>query len=240
MLPLDPDDVIRDYGPLLSRIARQFYRTAESARDALQEAWVEVLRSLPQYRGESSPQTWIYRVAWRRMLAYRTEERRETLRQIRERYDTEQLPASPQHEGEARLWIESVCRNCMTGVLHCLSSDQRLTFLFRQIAGLGVRDTAAILETTESNVRQLFHRARRILAQFLTEDCAYSGPSAHCRYGADPVIHSTGLHAEFARLGAFSSRVAAYRAAKGIFPAKNEWERYLRTGQLSQPPSPLP
>lgn len=238
--PLDPQTLVRDHGPMLSRLARQFFRNGEEASDALQEAWIEVLKALPQFRGESSPRTWVYRVAWRRMLAHRNQERRETLGQLRHRYDLSRVHQPPAESGETRLWIESICQNCMTGVLHCLTADQRLAFLFRQIAKFEMAEVALILETTEANVRQLVHRARRILGRFLSEDCAHSGPEAHCRWGADDGVRQTGLHAAFERLGSFSSQVAAYRAADGIFPGKNEWERYLQTGELSQRPVPSP
>lgn len=225
---------------MLSRLARQFFRNREEASDALQEAWIEVLRSLPQFRGDSSPRTWVYRVAWRKMLAHRNQERQETLRQLRHRYDLTRVHRPPTDTGETRLWIESVCQNCMAGVLHCLTADQRLAYLFRQIARFEIGEVALILETTEANVRQLVHRARRILGKFVSEDCAYSGPEARCRWGADEWVRNTGLHAAFARLGSFASQAAAYRAADGLFPGKNEWERYLQTGELSQRPPTTP
>jgi len=237
---MDTATIAREFGPLISSLAHQFYGRAEDARDAAQEAWVEVLTSLPDFRGESSLKTWVYRVAWRRILAHKTKEREGSLRHLRRQYAEHELVGPAGHGPEARFWAEETCRNCMTGVLQCLTPDQRLCFLFRHTAELSFEDIAAILDTTVANVRQLFSRARRTLARFLSSDCAYARPTNTCRYGMDRSLQATGLKETFVRLGSFGSLVEAYRVHPKAMPGRNEWEHHLSTGSLSQESSSPP
>jgi RNA polymerase sigma-70 factor (ECF subfamily) len=52
----------RRYGPSILRRARTLLRNEASARDALQEVFVRLLRSEPDFRGQPSPLHWLYRV----------------------------------------------------------------------------------------------------------------------------------------------------------------------------------
>lgn len=47
------EEIARSYGPLVSSICRRMLRDPEAARDAAQEAWVQILKSLPSFRGEA-------------------------------------------------------------------------------------------------------------------------------------------------------------------------------------------
>ena len=44
------------------------FRDEDEAREPAQAAWVEVLASLPGFRGESKLGTWIYTVVYRKIL----------------------------------------------------------------------------------------------------------------------------------------------------------------------------
>lgn len=86
--PRDPDEELRqalarkDHRTaahvLVSRFADEMYRFCVSAagsrqdgEDLAQEVLGEACRSLPRFRGHSSVRTWLYRVAWHKVLDYR-------------------------------------------------------------------------------------------------------------------------------------------------------------------------
>ncbi len=86
--PPDPDRELREalargdhraaaHG-LVSRFGAEMYRFCVSAagsrqdgEDLAQEVLGEACRSLPRFRGRSSVRTWLYRVAWHKVLDYR-------------------------------------------------------------------------------------------------------------------------------------------------------------------------
>lgn len=65
---LSPPQIVEQYGPLVSSIAHRMNLNRVSVEDATQEAWLEILRSLPTFEGRSSLSTWIYTIASRTVL----------------------------------------------------------------------------------------------------------------------------------------------------------------------------
>lgn len=51
------------YGPVLFHRCRQILRNDEDANDAVQETFAKVLRKWDEFRGQSSPLTWMYRIS---------------------------------------------------------------------------------------------------------------------------------------------------------------------------------
>jgi len=223
-----PETIAREFGPLVSSLAFQFFGSHDEARDAAQEAWTEILQSLDSFRGDSSLKTWVYSVAWRRMLRLKRQGRLHSLRTLRRDYH-ENEPVGPEDFGpEARFWAEETCRHCMTGVLFCLTPEQRLAFLFRYTAELPYEEIAEILETSHDNARQLYSRARALLAQFMSSDCSYTAPNKTCAYGVHRWAGPSGLEAAFARMGSFGNAVEAFRIHPRLMPGPNYWEKFLK------------
>jgi len=221
---VSPQELIKDYGQLVSSLAYQFFGNQEDAREAAQEAWVEILGALPGFQGKSSLSTWIHTVAWRRLLKWKKTERKHSLMDLRTHYQRDQI-ADPHRQGpELRQWVEETCRRCMTGVLFCLSSRQRLVFLLRLTAALPYPEIADILNTTAGNARKLYSRARAILAEFLSADCAHVSRTASCAYGMDRYIRTTALNETFELLRRFGTVVEAYRILPQAMPGPNYWE----------------
>jgi RNA polymerase sigma-70 factor (ECF subfamily) len=64
MAELPPTRELFDrYGAMVYRRCAAILRSDEAARDAVQEVFLRVIERRRQYRGESSPSTWLYAVA---------------------------------------------------------------------------------------------------------------------------------------------------------------------------------
>jgi RNA polymerase sigma-70 factor (ECF subfamily) len=57
------EEVMRDYGSALERLARAYEADAEARRDLLQEIHIALWRSLARFDNRCSVRTWMYRVA---------------------------------------------------------------------------------------------------------------------------------------------------------------------------------
>jgi len=53
----DINRIVNDYGSLVSSICRRMLRNDEDVKDAVQEAWMEILKGLPKFRGEAQIST---------------------------------------------------------------------------------------------------------------------------------------------------------------------------------------
>ena len=68
---------INDYRGLLFKICNLYCRDAEDRKDLFQEMVLQLWKAFPSFRGESSPSTWMYRVALNTAISnYRKELRR--------------------------------------------------------------------------------------------------------------------------------------------------------------------
>src|SRR6266480_3307354 len=80
-LPFAPDDVERrtltaervyhDYAPRIYSMARRMVSNEKDAEDVTQEVFLQVVRKLPTFRGESAFPTWLHRVTVNAALAHR-------------------------------------------------------------------------------------------------------------------------------------------------------------------------
>jgi len=223
----EPAVLIEAYGPLVTNLCRSFFRNEDDAREASQEAWLTVLASLKDFRGESRFQTWLFTVVYRRVLRIKQEARRLSLRELRENYHGTDFEAPASARPDLQFWVMETCRNCLKGVLFCLESEARLVFLFRFVVDLSYPQIAGIMQKSEPAVRQLASRARRTVGRFLSGECGLTRPGATCRCRNDRWVKETHLQARFARLGRVVQLAELYRNAGKVFPGRNYWEGML-------------
>ncbi len=64
------EQLMREYGPLIKRIAASYEADKELARDLAQEIFLAVWRALPSFRAKSSLRTFIARIAHNRAVTH--------------------------------------------------------------------------------------------------------------------------------------------------------------------------
>ena len=157
--------IMDEYGPAWSRLAFG-YEKAEPAREELvQEIALAVWQALPNFRGECSERTIIYRIAHNRGLthAYRRERAHDAL---------DELPPSLEPRDPRPLPEEQIAIAKQRDRLR--SAIQRLPLVYRQAVMLMLEDLshteiAEILGISESNVAVRLNRARKALKKVLGE-----------------------------------------------------------------------
>src|SRR6266436_7621498 len=70
-LPLTAERVYHDYAPRVYNMARRMVSNEKDAEDVTQEVFLQVVRKLPTFRGESALPTWLHRVTVNAALAHR-------------------------------------------------------------------------------------------------------------------------------------------------------------------------
>src|SRR5262247_1834630 len=63
--------VYHDYAPRVYNMARRMVSNEKDAEDVAQEVFLQVVRKLPTFRGESAFPTWLHRVTVNAALAHR-------------------------------------------------------------------------------------------------------------------------------------------------------------------------
>ncbi|MGC4121617.1 MAG: sigma-70 family RNA polymerase sigma factor [Myxococcales bacterium] len=223
--PSTPDlnALAAQYGRLVSSLCWRMTRDEEKAREAAQEAWLEIARGLPTFEGRSSLSTWIFQVAWRAVRRHTLDERRYSVRFLREYFAGPEVEAGPMSDPERRAWVKSMCDKCLAGTLQCLEPEARMAYLLRDVADLEYEEVAQVLGKEPATARQLASRARRKLQAFLTDQCALANPDGPCRCRMRRHVAAVDLPAEYARLRASMRLVRLYRESNQVLPQRAFW-----------------
>ena len=137
----------------------------ELARDVAQEVFLRLFRVIRRFRRGGRFDPWLYRITVH--LAIDALRRERPHRQAASLDDLiETAPgAAPTGEDLRRREV----RRIFAELSPLLGRRQRAAFVLREIEGLPTSEVAAILETTESTVRNHVQQARRTLQRALRE-----------------------------------------------------------------------
>ncbi len=173
---------VEAYSGQVYRLALKMLQNPQDAEDILQETFIKAYKALPKFEGRSSLSTWLYRIATNEALMFlrkkrpvqvsvdesiENDEGHERPRQI---IDWCCLPESELMSSEAR---ENLDRSVQQ-----LPESLRTVFLLRDIEGLSTRETAEVLDISESAVKTRLSRARFRLRELLSAYYSDRIPSA--------------------------------------------------------------
>ncbi|HEY4786634.1 MAG TPA: sigma-70 family RNA polymerase sigma factor [Bacteroidales bacterium] len=223
---IDAEKLVAQYGTMVSGISHRMILNHELAREAAQEVWYEVFKSLGSFHGDSELSTWIYTIAKRTILRYAKNEK--TLSQI----ELEGIRALPPIEydgldGNKSDWVKEKCDWCLTALCHCLTNDARLIFIFRENIGLSYKQISKIMEMTEDNVRQISSRSLTKVRNFFKDTCPLYNPKGTCKCRITKHVLSLDLDKEYAKVRKIMRLVDVFQKFEKELPRKNYWEKFL-------------
>ncbi|MFY2763721.1 RNA polymerase sigma factor [Arenimonas sp. MALMAid1274] len=156
---VDIEQVLREHGPMLARIAGSYESDPARRDDLLQEISVAVWRALPSWRGDASLRTFAARVAHNRAIDHLSREKRA---QGDELHDEHADPdASPLQHAEAHQR-----RTDLLAAVRGLPLGQRQVVVLA-LEGFSQREIGQALSLEENTVTQRLSRARRQLQSVL-------------------------------------------------------------------------
>jgi RNA polymerase sigma-70 factor (ECF subfamily) len=166
---------------MVFNLAARLLGDPEEAKDAAQEVFLQVFRTLGRFEGRSSLRTWIFRIVvnhcrnrqrwWRR----RKKDRCCAIEDLTPAQEA-RLPAGPESESpyeHARRGEEA--RQVQAALLR-LSFDHRAILILREIQGLSCEQVAAALHVPEGTVKSRLARARDALRLQLEGTLARARP----------------------------------------------------------------
>jgi RNA polymerase sigma-70 factor, ECF subfamily len=161
-----PEEVVREYAPLVYNLARRMLGNAADAEDVTQDVFLQVLRKLPTFRGESAFPTWLYRVTVNSALAYRRKRSVREGRRVQEPLDEFQEDGS--HRGPIRHWTRGPLQQILDRETHLLIEDAiarlpegyRDVYVLADVEGLPNAEIGEMLRLSIPAVKSRLHRAR--------------------------------------------------------------------------------
>ena len=149
------------YGPRIEGTCRLICASEEDAKDAAQEARIDILRGLAKFQGRSKLTTWLHVVTTRAAMRTSQKRRRIMTREPMLDDDTAAVPAPAASEADPGT-SERVRR-----ALAMLRPEVRRIVVLRDYLDVGYDDIARELDMTESHVRVTLTRAHKALRAVL-------------------------------------------------------------------------
>ncbi|HEY6878090.1 MAG TPA: sigma-70 family RNA polymerase sigma factor [Polyangiales bacterium] len=152
------------------QMAVAMLRSPQDASDVVQEAFVRVHRHLPDFQGNSSFYTWLYRISLN--LAYDQLRRRKTQRQVdyddtvgRAEEGTDATHLTPAIDGAdpGRTASRKELAAKIQAALATLPEHHRQVILLREVEGLSYEEIAKIMNVPKGTIMsRLFHARRKM------------------------------------------------------------------------------
>jgi RNA polymerase sigma-70 factor (ECF subfamily) len=160
-------NLVAEHQEMVINTCYRFVFNREDAEDLAQDVFVEVFRSLEQFREESKLSTWIYRIAVTKSLDHLRRIKRikrfGTLKRVIGVEDPSVNVAAPFSENPAETLEENERSKVLQNALQHLPDNQKTAFLLSKQDGFSNQEIADILKTTVSAVESLIHRAKKNL-----------------------------------------------------------------------------
>jgi RNA polymerase sigma-70 factor (ECF subfamily) len=149
--------VVRYQDRLFNSLVR-LLGSAEDARDAVQEAFVQAFVKLDSFRGSSAFYTWLYRIAFNQAMSH-ARRQRPTRSLDEEQSERGREPVDGQPAPDARLQLGERARQVQRALAE-LSAEYREVIVLREMDGCKYEQIAEILELPVGTVRSRLFRAR--------------------------------------------------------------------------------
>lgn len=183
------DTLVRKYGQKVYNIAYRITANHHDAEDVTQETFIQVHRNLHKFRGESTPYTWIYRIAVNASL----QRRRQADKAYIDGLDATILEFRDDLPDDVRHWqndpetryiydqlLSEVQQACYHFITFRLTDEQRIVYVLRVILGFSLDDIAEILDLDKNTVKARLQRAKASLKSYFSGRCQWIEGGGDC------------------------------------------------------------
>ena len=179
------EDLIRKHQPFIFNLAWKMVQNPVDAQDITQEVLIKVTTKLSQFKGESQFRTWLYRIVVNHFLKMKKACREENVTSfevfgnILDSFEDVEMTELEQKEKEAE--VKEMNLACMSGMLLCLTRDQRIVYILGELFHADHTVGSEILGISKQNFRVRLSRARKDLFQFMNNKCGLVNKANPCR-----------------------------------------------------------
>ncbi len=147
------------YQDKVYKICYSFLNNTHDAEDLTQDVFIDILQNLKNFRGDSAPGTWIYRIAVNRSLNFiRSRKKYKWWKQIDDLLTftvTEKEPSVSDTKIE-----DEEGKTVLMKAIDALPVNQRTAFTLNKLDELSYNEIADIMGMTLSAIESLIHRAK--------------------------------------------------------------------------------
>lgn len=159
--------LVAEYSPALYRVAYSVMRNSAEAEDAVQEAFLRVLKHRDKLQEIRDLRVWLVRITWNVVLDKKR--RSKTRPENDDIADYARVLPSSDRRADDEI-ISSQEHAHILALIEKLPAKERQALLLSAVEELTTAQIASVLKTTESSVRSRIFRARRELSAMLEKE----------------------------------------------------------------------
>jgi len=172
--------LVDQLSPALLRVAREYVKDEQVAREAVQETWLGVIKGIDRFEGRSTVKTWVFRILMNiARTRGKSEARSAPFSSLSsgdedepaldpDRFKPADAERAPNHWAvKPQVWrtpeeqlLDGESKQVILDAIETLPAQQRTVITLRDIEGWDAEETRNALEISETNQRVLLHRAR--------------------------------------------------------------------------------
>jgi RNA polymerase sigma-70 factor, ECF subfamily len=165
-------EIVEKNEKMVYNTALRLLSSREEAECVLQETFLKVLQALPEFKGQSSLSTWIFRIATNfALMRLRSRKKEPDVLKEESRVSQDALAAFNRSVGNNPLEaaMNSELRRAMETVIAELPDKFRSVFVLKDMEGFSLKEIAEMLDISVAAVKTNLHRARLFLRNRLAE-----------------------------------------------------------------------
>ena len=182
--PSAAERLVSTYGDRAYRLATRITGDGQDAEEAVQDAFLAVIRKIDSFRGESAFGSWLYRIvanaAYQKLRARQSRRRDVSWDEVLPPLDEQTGHFVPMADWSPRVddpSIQAELRAALTAAINALPAAYRTVLVLRDVDGLSNSEVGELLGFSIPLVKTRVHRARLFLRKRLGDAMATLNPA---------------------------------------------------------------
>ncbi|MEZ4960652.1 MAG: RNA polymerase sigma factor [Saprospiraceae bacterium] len=177
--------LVERHQPFIYNLAWKLTGNISDAEDLTQETLIKIISNLSTFKHESSFTTWAYSIAKNHFLNDKKKSANffaDTFEELGNNLDN--APNIDLTEAEILEKADSIREvrlQCLSGMLLCLTKEQRMIYIIGEIFGADHTIGSEIMEISKDNYRMKLSKARKDLYNFMQNKCGLVNKANPCR-----------------------------------------------------------
>lgn len=178
------ESLLKKHQPYIYNIAWKMAQNPDDAADLTQEALVKITINLSKFKFNSTFRTWAYRIVVNHFLD--TVKKKsgpfESFESYGENLDrVPNIDLNETEQKENKEVIREMNLTCMSGMLLCFNSEQRMIYIIGEMFGANHTIGAEIMNMSKDNFRAKLSKTRKDLHNFMNKKCGLINKDNPCR-----------------------------------------------------------
>jgi RNA polymerase sigma factor (sigma-70 family) len=179
------EKLIKLHEPFIYNVAWKYTNDLNEAKDLTQEAFIKIITKLPTFEGKSAFRSWAYRIVVNQFLQTKRRPMEDRWKDFDDFANELNAIPSPEltleEEEEQILRTKTARTRCMSGMLMCLTREQRLIYLIGDVFKVDHNIGAEIFDLSKDNFRKKLSRTRKEFHAFMNKQCGLVKLENPCR-----------------------------------------------------------